>query len=134
MTAPLCGQCDHGWLTDTDGNITGRCPCRHRTITPQQARDHGTAATVEAHPDAMRATLAIIRDAAKQHSTISANTIRTELRIAQIPGPVVGAAFRQAVKDRVLVSTGYEPSTDVATHAHPVRSYESLIWRAGRTA
>ena len=135
MSAPLCGKCSDGWLLNPDTLLPAdRCPCRHRTITPQQARDHGTTTTVEANPQAMRAALAIIRDAATRLPELSANDVRTEMRIAQVPGPVVGAAFAQAVKDKALTPTGYVPSTDAATHGHPVRSYESRIYRAGRTA
>jgi hypothetical protein len=126
---PLCGKCQNGWLEDADGNLTGRCPCRYREITPAEAQEQGVAATVEANPQAMRAALAIIRDAAKANPVLSSNTVRHEMRLAQVPGPVVGAAFKQAVKDKALRPIGYEPSTDQATHAHPVRNYESRIYR-----
>lgn len=36
MTAPFCSpecKANNGWLTDADGIITGRCPCRHREPT-----------------------------------------------------------------------------------------------------
>ena len=95
---PLCSQCRDtaGWLEDADGNITGHCPCRYREVTPEEAREAGVAATTEANPQAMRAALAIIRDAALERETFSSNDVRGELNIVQVPGPVVGAAFGQA--------------------------------------
>lgn len=29
----LCGDCDNGWITDEDGALIERCPCRHREPT-----------------------------------------------------------------------------------------------------
>jgi hypothetical protein len=135
VSAPLCGECLDGWRVDPDTLLpVDRCPCRHRNATPAQARDAGMGATVEANPAAMKAALRIVRDAALARPELSSNDTRTEMRLAQVPGPVVGAAFRQAVKDRVLIPVGYVTSTDVGTHSHPVRSYESRIYRLGRTA
>lgn len=132
---PLCGDCEDGWLTDEDGRIIERCPCRYEQITPAAARDDGIAGAVEANPQAMKAALAIIIDAAKTSPVLSGNDVRAAMKIAQVPGPVVGAAFRQAVKDHVLRPIGYVPSLDAATHAHPIREYESRIYgRLGRTA
>jgi hypothetical protein len=51
------------------------------------------------------------------------------MRIAQIPGEVIGAAFQQAAKDRVIRRIGYVTSTDAGTHAHPVVEWESVIFR-----
>ena len=51
--------------------------------------------------------------------------------ILTIPGPVIGAAWRQACVDRIVRPAGTEPSTQPETHSHHVRIYESLIYRAG---
>lgn len=138
MTArPLCVNCRDtaGWLEDESGQIIGRCPCRYREITPTEAQEQGVAATVDANPQAMRAALAIIRDAAIADPVLSSNTVRHQMRLAQVPGPVVGAAFQQAARDKVLRRIGYVASTDPGTHAHPVVEWESLIYgRVGRTA
>lgn len=133
---PLCPQCRDtaGWLEDQNGNITGRCPCRYREITPDEARENGVAATVHANPQAMKAALAIIRETALTTESFSANDVRARMKIAQVPGEVVGAAFRQAAKDRVIRADSYLPSSDPGTHAHPVRSWRSLIYRMGRSA
>jgi hypothetical protein len=116
VSAPLCGECLDGWRVDPDTLLpVDRCPCRHRNATPAQARDAGMGATVEANPAAMQAALRIVRDAALARPELSSNDVRTEMRLAQIP-------------------VGYVTSTDVGTHSHPVRSYESRIYRLGRTA
>lgn len=135
---PLCGEtfndgrCVDGWVEDDAGRLVRRCPCRYdTTLTGATARDEGIAATVDANRDAMRAALAIIRDAAHAQPTLSANDVRSRMKIAQVPGEVVGAAFRQAAKDRVLKRIGYLASTDPATHRHPVVEWASLIY--GRT-
>lgn len=129
---PLCGQCSAGWLEDDNGNITGRCPCRNTGVTPEQARDDGMAATVEANPEAKRAALRIIHDIAARRETFSANDCRTEMTIAQVPGPVVGAAFAQAVRNGWVRRDGYLPSSQTATHGHPIACWRSLIYRPGR--
>lgn len=133
--APFCSpECrtNNGWRLDPDTLApVDRCPCRYRD-TPTQARDDGIGATTDANPQAMRAALAIIRETAQTLPEFTANDTRLRMKLAQIPGPVIGAAFRQAVKDRVLQPIGYEPSTDGPTHAHPVHRYVSLKY--GRTA
>ena len=130
---PLCDKCRHatpGFREDADGNIIGRCPCRF-DVSPELAKSAGMDAATEANPDAMRAALAIIRDAAKANPMLSANTVRSRMVIAQVPGPVIGAAWRQACVDRIVRPAGTEPSTQPETHSHHVRIYESLIYRAG---
>lgn len=133
---PLCDQCRDtaGWLEDADGNITGRCECRYRDIAPQQAREQGVAATVDANPDAMRAALAIIREAALASETFTANDVRVRMEIAQVPGPTIGAAFGQAVRDGLIRRDGWVQSSLANTHSHEIKLWRSLIWRptAGR--
>jgi hypothetical protein len=135
VTRPLCGECLDGWRVDPDTLLpVDRCPCRHRNATPAQARDAGMGATVEANPAAMRAALKIIRETAQAQPVFSANDVRARMTIAQVSGPTVGAAFRQAAKDRVIRADSYVTSTDPRTHAHPVRSWQSLIYRGGKSA
>lgn len=133
---PLCDKCRDtaGWLYDETGDeaIVTSCPCRSPYATPEAARDEGIAGAVDANRDAMRAALAIIREAALTQPTLSANDTRARMKIAQVPGPVVGAAFQQAAKDRAIRRIGYVSSTDMATHMHPVVEWQSLIY--GRTA
>lgn len=132
---PLCGSCVDGWIEDPETLLpVRRCPCRYRDITPDEARENGVAATVQANPQAMKAALAIIRETAQVQERFSANDVRARMKIAQVPGEVVGAAFRQAAKDRVIRADSYLPSSDPGTHAHPVRSWQSLIYRMGRSA
>lgn len=133
---PLCVDCRDtaGWIYDESGDqaIVTPCPCRSLNGSPARQRDAGLAATVDGNPAAFKAALAIIRETALAQPILSANDTRARMKIAQVPGEVVGAAFRQAAKDKVLRADSYLPSTDPATHAHPVRSWQSLIY--GRTA
>lgn len=129
----LCGNCDAGWLYDESGDeaVVTPCPCR-LSGTPDAERDAALTGTAEANPAAMRAALRIIRDAALSMPQFSSNDTRHAMTVARVPGPTIGAAFRQAAKDRVIRGIGYVTSTDAGTHAHPVREYESLIFRAAR--
>lgn len=133
MTArPLCPECRDtaGWIEDPEtGAIVGRCPCRFG-LSPEDARDEALAAAEAANRDAMRAALRIIRETALSQPVFNSNATRPRMKLAQIPGQVIGAAYRQALKDRVIRRIGYVPSTDPGTHAHPVAEYESLIYRA----
>ena len=129
----LCGRCEDGWVVDPETfQPVSRCPCRwDTTLTPEQARDRGVTSTVAANPDAMREALAIIRRHALTRDLFSSNQTRADMTTAGIPKNVIGAAFRQAAKDRVIVRDGYEPSLDPGTHAHPVVVWASLIYRPG---
>lgn len=135
---PICGQtfddgvCVNRWIEDGDGNLIRRCECSYRELTPDEARAAGVAATSGANPDAMRAALAIIRETALASETFSANDCRVRMEIAQVPGQVIGAAFGQAIRDRLIRRDGYEPSTQASTHSHEIKRYRSLIWRPGR--
>lgn len=131
---PLCDRCRDsaapGHLEDpVTGAVLGRCPCRHLEATPGDARDQALTATAEANPGAHRAALLIISDAATTSEWVTANLLRARLDAAGITGPVVGAAFRQAARDGLIRRDGYEPSSQVATHGHPVARWRSLIYR-----
>lgn len=124
-----CAQCRHtgGWLEDeATGKPVGRCPCMHRTVT-------GPAAAADAHPQALGAALRIIEHAAKTLASFSANNILDEIEAAQVPGPVVGNAFSAAAKKRWIEFHGqYEPSLKPGTHGHPIKRWESRLYRIAR--
>lgn len=132
----LCAVClvDGPWRFDEDGNCLGKHDCATPVASPERERDEAIAATGDAHPSALRAAVRIIADAAAMYETFSANTIRIELEIAAIPGPVVGAAFGQACRDGLIRRDGYVPSTKGNTHGHEIKQWRSLIWRARRTS
>jgi hypothetical protein len=136
----LCAECQvDPWRYDAEGRVIGKCPqCFPTTLygTPDAERDAALTGTAEANPAAMRAALRIIRDAALSMPQFSSNDTRHAMTVARVPGPTIGAAFRQAAKDRVIRRIGYVTSTDPGTHAHPVVEWESLIVRGaeGRTA
>jgi len=126
---PLCGECVEGWIVDPDTFLpVRRCPCRF-DVDPAAGRDVALGATADANPDAMKAALRIIRETALSTPVFSSNDTRHRMKLAQVPGPTVGAAFQQAAKDRVIVRLGYVASTDLGTHAHPVVEWESRIYR-----
>ena len=137
----LCRECvvEGPWRFDDAGNAIGKCPqCfpPAPTATPEAERDAALAQTAEANPDALRDALRIIRDTAHAMPIFSANDCRYEMNLADIPGPVRGAAFRQAIADRWIRAAGYVASSQQETHGHPVKSYESLIFghQAGRAS
>lgn len=129
---PLCSACilDGGWRYLEDGSFE-RCDhgALRAAVDAAEARDSGMAATVEANPGAFRAAVAIIRETALTCERFSANDVRGRMKLAQVPGEVVGAAFRQCAKDRLIRADSYVTSTDPGTHLHPVRSWMSLIYR-----
>lgn len=91
-------------------------------------RDEGMArATTNADPDDVDRIDAAIKRWAASGREFSANTIRSELNVR---GPVVGARFNAARMRRLITPVGYTPSTDPATHAHPVRTWRGVTPRA----
>jgi hypothetical protein len=133
----LCAECKiHGvWrFNEATGECIGKHDCATPASSPEAERDAALTATSEANPNAKRAALLIITDTARRLETFSANTVRVEMEIAQVPGPVVGAAFGQAARDGLIRRDGYVPSTQAATHSHPVSQWRSLIFRSQRSA
>ena len=126
---PLCPQCKDGtpgFIEDDYGNILRRCPCRYEEAGDGMRK--ALAATADANPEAINAAVLIITDAARRMETFSANTIRVELDAAQIPGPVVGAAFGKAAKQGIIRRDGYVPSTLGNTHGHEVKQWRSMLF------
>lgn len=137
MTArkPLCPSCADtgGFIEDRDGNILRRCECRDGVGTsPQRERDAALAQTAGGNPNAHRAAVRIITDRAALVEFFTSNDVRAEMNMAQVPGPVIGAAFGQAARDGLIRRDGYQPSTQTTTHGHPVARWQSLIYRAGK--
>ena len=140
MTAPkpakvtLCRECvvSGPWRFDDAGNAVGKCPqcfpVSAPTATPEQQRDEALDAVADANPAALRDALRIIRDTARSMPVFSSNDCRPLMNIADVPGPVRGRAFRQAIADKLIRPAGYIASDDGPTHGHPVKSYESLIF------
>jgi hypothetical protein len=116
-----------GWIEDADGNITGRCPCR----TAADTKTTALAATADANPNALEAAVRVIRDAARVRPVFSANDCRPAMEYAQVPGPVVGAAFARAVKLGYIEFESFLPSTDPGTHGHHIRLYRSKLCGIG---
>lgn len=132
----LCSRCvvEGPWRFDDAGEVVGKCPdcfppAGQHLITAAEARDSGMHASAAANPSALADALRIIRDTAQARETFSSNDVREEMEIAQIPGPVRGMAWRQAAANRWIKRAGTVASTDVGTHAHEVKLWQSLILR-----
>jgi hypothetical protein len=117
-----CAQCRHdgGWLLHPDTKMpVGRCPCMHRTTT-------GPAVAADAHPGDMKTALLVIHDAIQGRDTISANSIRYLMDIANVKNQVRGPAFARAVAEGLLEPIAQETSTGQSAHGKPVVTYRVL--------
>jgi hypothetical protein len=122
-----CAQCRHtgGWLEDeATGKPVGRCPCMHRGAsigTPGP-----TSLAADAHPGDMKTALLVIHDAIQGRDTISANSIRYLMDIANVKNQVRGPAFARAVAEGLLEPIAQETSTGQSAHGKPVVTYRVL--------
>lgn len=135
-TRALCGLCEGGLLYDetVDPPLVSKCPCRRTDITPEQAKREALNAVTYANPSAFADAYRIIEAEARVSMHLSANTTRAAMDTADIPGPVVGAAFRKAVDEGILEADGMVKSTQLATHAHKISSYRSRLFVQDRRA
>lgn len=129
MTRDFCTpdcRANGGWIVDGDGNMVARCRCRlDPKLVAMAERD--TALAQVGSGSAMDAALLIIEDTAKVSDELSANEVRSLMVLAQIPGPVIGAAFHRAAQLGYIQPIGRHPSTQRETHGHAVSKYRSLI-------
>jgi hypothetical protein len=87
------------------------------------ARDEGTTrVAANADDDARAAVEQVIREFARRGVPFSSNDTRPHLP-AGIKPQLVGACFLHASKAGLIRGIGYERSTSVATHAHPVAKW-----------
>lgn len=100
-----------------DGTLTGCTPSGPLgLLLAREARDHGMAATVDAHPDAVSLIDAAIMRRVRSGRPFSANHIRAELvSLKASERPVIGARMN-ALARRHCVKVGEEPSTEPSTH------------------
>jgi hypothetical protein len=126
--ARVCDDCryDGGWHYDEAGNAT-RCGNYVSAQLVEQAHELSALA----HEQAMRAAKEIITDAARSMPVFSANCIREALDAAQIPGPVVGAAFRALAQQKqpVIARTDERVQSNETTTRHEIYKWRSLIIR-----
>lgn len=86
----------------------------------QQLRDEGMARVTAASGEWDRKVVdQAIRYVASQGQPFSANDVRPLLPDGLRPA-LLGARFRTAALHNVIRRIGYVPSTDPATHAHPI--------------
>jgi hypothetical protein len=128
-TCEIC-RFDGGFHYDDPDNPT-RCPNYLAADLMIQA----LAMTEAANHAATEAARLIVEDAARTHYEFSANTIRAEVEAADIPGPVMGAAFVWAAgKAGLIEGTGRRVmSTDPATR-HKIEIWRSKVWRGADAA
>jgi hypothetical protein len=123
-----CNDCrdTDGWILDPETFLpVKRCGCAEIVQTARQARDAALSTVGWSKPQQMRAAYRIIEEAAETQQYVSANTVRERMELAQIDGPVRGAAFRKAVDEGLLEAEGEVTSSDVGTHGKRVQQYRS---------
>jgi hypothetical protein len=90
----------------------------------RQRRDEGMAATVEAHPDDAALVDRVLAERIRRGGEFSLNDLRPALASVKAKN-VIGARVQAAARAKRIVRVGYVPSTDPATHGHPIAN-----WRA----
>lgn len=125
-----CPRCfldteSQGHRSHRDGIATG---CENSgplgLILGRQRRDEGMKATTEAHPDDAAIVDRVLEARIKAGGEFSLNDLRGQLAAVESK-PVIGARVQAFARAKRIVRVGYVPSTDAATHGHPV-----ALWRA----
>lgn len=111
---------------DSSGEPTG-CDDSGRLglILARERRDQGMARTVEAHPDDASIVDRVLEQRIKAGGEFSLNDLRPEL-VGVKRKNVIGARVNAYAKAGRIEPTGYVPSTDAATHGHPVRTWRAV--------
>lgn len=124
-----CRRCtvEGPWRFDDDGHCIGKCSC----ITTATAQAEAQRLTADAHTRAFQAAKAIITDAAHGMAELNGNVLREAFEQAQIPSPIIGAAFSACRRDGVIAETGrFVQSTEASTR-HRIAVWGSLVYRSG---
>lgn len=136
MTAPigtdLPGRCTQCGFSSSQGHrsiagttITG---CTDSgplgLLLARQRRDEGMALTTDAHPDDAALVDRVLAERIRLGGEFSLNDLRPALAGVKKKS-VIGARVNAFARSKRIVRTGYVPSTDPATHGHPIAS-----WRA----
>lgn len=131
-SCPECALTGSWHFTDDLEPRAYRCPVYVQAQLVEQAHE----LTATAHVEALEAAKRIIRDTAERLPIFSANEIRQELEAAQIPGPVVGSAFRALAqcKDPVIARTDDRVQSNEDTTRHEIYRWKSLVYGQRRTA
>lgn len=123
-----CNTCrdTDGWLLDPETFLpVRRCPCAEIVQSAEKARDEALLAVDWAKPKQRAAAYQIIRDEAAASPTLTADTVRERMNIAQIDNSARTAAFRKAVAEGLLEPDGEVRSTHPATHGKKIVRYRS---------
>ena len=87
-------------------------------------RDEAMAATTDANPDDAALVDRVLSERIRLGGEFSLNDLRPALAGVKKKS-VIGARVNAFARSKQIVRTGYVPSTDPATHGHPIAS-----WRA----
>jgi len=127
----LCPVCrnENGWHADesTDPPTMTRCP----NLTRAKAETSGMDIARLAHESAFDHAVRLITEAARANAELDANTVREVMTLADIPGPVIGAAFAKCARDGLIREIGRVPSSKANTNAHRIAKYQSRLFGGG---
>jgi hypothetical protein len=121
-TCPTC-RLDGGWHYDDEGNAR-RCG----NWLAAELHDEAVKLTEEGREQAREAARRIVSDAAHGLPEFSANNCRLALDAAQVPGSVVGGAFRWAFNQGLIKKTGRKVMSDEDTTRHEIDVWQSLVY------
>lgn len=85
----------------------------------------GMARTVEAHPDDAALVDAVLERRIRRGGEFSLNDLRPEL-VSVANKAVIGARVQAFARSKRIRRVGYVPSTDSATHGHPVAQWRAV--------
>ena len=125
-----CNECEGtGWHYADDLERTAtRCP----NVTAVRAEISGMDVARLAHESAFDHACRLITEAARSNAELDANTVREVMTLADIPGPVIGAAFAKCARDGLIREIGRVPSSKANTNAHRIAKYASKLYGGQR--
>ena len=127
-----CPVCEgEGWhYADNLERTATRCP----KVTGVKAEISGMDVARYAHESAFDHACRLITEAARNNAELDANTVREVMTLADIPGPVIGAAFAKCARDGLIREIGRVPSSKANTNAHRIAKYASKLYGGQRRA
>jgi len=129
---PDCARRGSVWIEDEQSALPIRkCDNPVHPWNKPESVDAAIRAAGEANPNALDAAVKILRDLARENDVIDANLARPYMQTAQVPGPVIPAAFRKLVAAGEIRPDGEVVSTDPGTHSKRVCQYRVTRRTAG---
>lgn len=106
--------------------VGGCLPHRHGVLLGQDGIERALAG----HPGDKVRGMAILRQAAERHETLSADTVRERLDDNEIPHSLNAGLFSTAEADGWLVKLGEVRSGGLTAHGKKIITYRSRVYRA----